>query len=105
MKVIYNNIIPFKGFAAINIFGVIFARRDIYISPKIINHEMIHTKQMKELGYVLFYVLYLFEWIVKLFIYGKNSYRNIPFECEAYKNELDLYYIKNRKHYSFLKFM
>lgn len=27
MKIIYNNIIPFPGFAAINLFGVIFARK------------------------------------------------------------------------------
>lgn len=28
MKVIYNPILPFKGFAAINLFGVVFARRE-----------------------------------------------------------------------------
>nr|DAE36180.1 MAG TPA: hypothetical protein [Bacteriophage sp.] len=27
MKIIYNDIIPFPGFAAINLFGVIFARK------------------------------------------------------------------------------
>lgn len=29
MKIIYNNIISFPGFAAINLFGVIFARKSI----------------------------------------------------------------------------
>ena len=28
MKIIYNNIIPFKGFKCINLFGVLFARKD-----------------------------------------------------------------------------
>ena len=28
MKIIYNNIIPFKGFKAMNLFGVLFVRKD-----------------------------------------------------------------------------
>lgn len=27
MKVIYNNIIPFKGYKAINLFGLVFVRK------------------------------------------------------------------------------
>lgn len=27
MKVIYNNLIPFKGYKAINIFGLVFVRK------------------------------------------------------------------------------
>lgn len=42
--IIYNNIIPFKGFDAINLFGVIFARKEYgELSDKVINHEKIHT--------------------------------------------------------------
>lgn len=29
MKIIYNNIIPFKGFKAINICGIVFVRKDV----------------------------------------------------------------------------
>lgn len=29
MKIIYNTFIPFKGFAAINLFGIIFARKSV----------------------------------------------------------------------------
>lgn len=45
MKIIYNNIIPFKGFAAINLFGVLFVRNDykLQVSDRMINHESIHT--------------------------------------------------------------
>lgn len=28
MNVIYNSIIPFKGYIAINIFGILFARKE-----------------------------------------------------------------------------
>lgn len=84
MKIIYNNIIPFPGFAAINLFGVIFARKKCRpLSETTVNHEAIHTEQMKELLYVGFYLCYLAEWIVRLFMKG-NAYRNISFEKEAY---------------------
>ena len=90
MKIIYNNIIPFKGFLAINIFGILFVRgTDRDINDVVLNHERIHTAQMKELGYILFYIIYLLEWIVRLFKKG-NAYRNISFEREAYKHERDL---------------
>jgi hypothetical protein len=74
MKTIYNNIIPFPGFAAINLFGVIFARKKYRpLSETTVNHEAIHTEQMKELLYVGFYLCYLVEWIVRLFMKGKPT--------------------------------
>ena len=51
MKVIYNRIIPFKGFKAINIFGVLFVRKGCSMREKDFNHESIHTVQMKEMLY------------------------------------------------------
>lgn len=39
MIIIRNNIIPFKGFSAINLFGILFVRKDAVISEKTINHE------------------------------------------------------------------
>ena len=83
MKIVRNHLIPFKGFIAINLFGVLFARHEAYISETVLNHKEIHTAQMKELGYVLFYVIYLIEWLIRLFLPG-NAYRNISFEREAY---------------------
>ena len=43
MKVVKNRFIPPRGFAYVNIFGVLFTRRDNSISDKTLNHEMIHT--------------------------------------------------------------
>lgn len=84
MKIVYNNVIPFNGFAAINLFGVIFARKECRpLSTSTVNHEAIHTEQMKELLYIGFYVCYVVEWLVRLFMKG-NAYRNISFEKEAY---------------------
>lgn len=104
MKIIYNNFLPFKGFLAMNLFGFLFARKGSYIDAVTINHEEIHTKQMKELLYVFFYLLYAIEWLVKVFIYldVHKAYRNISFEREAYNNEKDMYYLINRKPFSWI---
>ncbi len=103
MKVIYNSFLPIKGFTAINLLGIIFIRKGKHLSEKIKNHETIHTAQLKELFVIFFYLFYVLEWIIKLFIYGKKSYRNISFEREAYSNENQMDYLQNRKPYAFLK--
>lgn len=104
MKIIRNNIIPFKGFTAINLFGVLFVRGNANIDAKTINHEEIHTAQIKEMLYIFFYIWYFIEWIIRLFCKG-NAYRNISFEQEAYSNESDISYLINRKKYSWLKYI
>lgn len=99
MKVIRNSIIPFKGFSAINLFGVLFARPEVVITERMLNHEQIHTAQMKELGYILFYVIYFIEWLVRLMFPG-NAYRNISFEREAYDNQRYILYMETRHHFA-----
>ena len=100
MKIIYNKFIPFKGFRAINLFGVILARKGKVITPRTINHEKIHTAQMRELLYVGFYVAYLCEWIYRLIVDTKRAYRTISFEVEAYEHQCDYSYLENRKPYA-----
>lgn len=103
MKIIRNNIIPFRGFLAINLFEVLFVRGDEKVNAFTINHEKIHTVQMKEMLYILFYVWYFIEWIVRLCINYKTAYRNISFEQEAYRNQADLSYLEKRKRFGFWK--
>lgn len=111
MKIIYNSIIPFKGYKAVNILGILFVRKGCKLTDIDINHENIHTEQIKEMLYVLFYIWYLIEWLVKIAIClfkGKNlndAYYSISFEQEAYKNQYDLNYIENRKHYNWINKM
>ena len=101
MKIIYNKFIPFKGFRAMNLFGVIFAREECRaIAPYCINHEKIHTAQMKELGYIGFYALYLLEWVYRLIFHTKTAYRGISFEVEAYKHQYDYLYCNHRKRFA-----
>lgn len=104
MIIIYNSLIPFKGFQAINLFGVVFARKEYKeLSQRTLNHEAIHTAQMREMLYIGFYIWYLIEWIVKLFRYGRRAYENISFEREAYENQYDCTYLHKRKHWAWLR--
>ncbi len=116
MKIIYNSIIPFNGYSYINLFGILFGRKEYKnkINNMIINHESIHSEQMKELGYIFFYIFYFLEWIIKIpcsWFYKqphnkcitKIAYRSISFEQEAYYNENDYTYLNNRKRYNWIK--
>ena len=107
MKIIRNNIIPFKGFKAINLFGVLFVRKDAVINEITLNHEAIHTAQMKELLYIFFYIIYVVDWLIGLMAYVSFSeaYREICFEKEAYANEKDLSYLNKRKAFAFIKYL
>jgi len=98
MKIIYNKVIPFRGFSAIMLFGVIFARREYEPLPeRVINHESIHKAQAKENGgYVLYYVKYIYWWI-------RKGYRNNPFEKEAYQNDNNLLYLTMRDKHAWKK--
>ena len=99
MRIIYNNIIPFKGFSAMMLFGVIFARKSARpLSETTINHEAIHKAQAKECwGYLLYYIRYIGQWI-------KYGYSNCPFEREAYKFDRDLDYLSSRKPFAWKQF-
>lgn len=106
MKIIYNKILPVgRRFYAINLFGILFAKGPC--DNVIINHEKIHTAQMKELAYVFFYLFYILEWIVRLFQYGfsTEAYYNISFERESYCNQQDLMYLSARKPFSFMRYL
>lgn len=98
MKVIYNKFIPFKGFKAINLFGIIFARKECTLTKRDLNHEAIHTAQMKDFFYIPFYILYFLCWICNLIRYWSfdKAYKNIIFEKEAYSNEGCDDYLKHR---------
>ena len=107
MLIIENNLIPFKGFLAMNFMGIFcFVRKDAWRrqseeSKKItLNHEKIHTRQMIETGFIFFFIIYTLEWLVRLFINGSKAYDNLSFEKEAYQNQRDFHYLENRKPYA-----
>ncbi len=104
MKIVRTSILPFHGFSAINLLGILFVHNGVYLSNELINHERIHTAQQRELLYVFFYIIYIIEWLVRLTMRG-NAYRNISFEREAYANQRNLNYLKERPLYAWRHYM
>lgn len=72
-----------------------------------LNHERIHLRQQLELLVVPFFLWYGIEFVIRLLHFGttREAYRNISFEREAYKNENDLNYLKQRRAYAFSKYI
>ncbi len=103
MRVIYNKVVPFGRFRAINLCGVLFSK--VPCDDSILRHEAIHTAQMRELAYIGFYLWYVIEWLVRLIQcrHYYRAYQHIAFEREAYAHQHDPTYLPSRHHYAFLQ--
>ena len=105
--IIAKYLIP-KGFRGLTVFPFVLIKYQFDSENKVlVNHEKIHIRQQMELLVLPFFLWYFVEYAVRLLQY-KNAnlaYRNISFEREAYANELDLDYLKNRTFFSFLKYV
>ena len=80
------------------IFPFIFVRdQTSKTNSVLINHEKIHFRQQLELlfiGFIIWYYIAMF----------RKGYRGISFEKEAYENQGNLDYVKNRPWFAFLKY-
>lgn len=107
MIFISKYLIP-KGYTALTLFPFVFLKsKQLKSNYILINHEKIHLRQQLEMLIIPFYLIYVLEFIVRYFHYKtwNVAYKNISFEREAYANELDLDYLKQRKFWSFLKYL
>lgn len=109
MKIIYNRFIPFKGYKAMNFFGILFVRGKSSdpIDEVTINHESIHTKQLKEMLWIFFYIWYGIEYLIVRFKAHCQgcAYHDISLEEEAHNNDNNLNYLSQRKHYAWWKYI
>lgn len=108
VKVFYTKHLPVKGFRAINLFGLIFARKEYSpLSEHVLHHEAIHSKQMMELLVVGFYIWYIIEWLIRWIQYKDRilAYRNISFEREAFANDNNQQYLRNRPLWEFRNYL
>ena len=105
--IVTKYLIP-KGFRGLAFFPFVFLKYRLdKQNPFFLNHERIHLRQQLELLILPFYIWYFLEFFLRWIQY-KNfdlGYRNISFEREAYKNEKDLNYLKNRSFWNFLKWI
>jgi hypothetical protein len=105
--IVSKYLIP-KGYRGLTVFPFVILRNRINKNDKVlINHEKIHLRQQLELLILPFFVWYFLEFLLMFIKYkNKNSaYRNISFEREAYANEKDLNYLKERSLYKFLNYL
>lgn len=97
-----------KRFSGMAIYPFIILRNKADSNDKLfINHEKIHLKQQLELLIIPFYLWYIIEYFIRLVVTRdkQKAYLNLSFEKEAYQNEHNLNYLKDRKYYSFLKYL
>ena len=90
---------------AISLMGFVFSRG--YMSPVPKRHETVHFQQQLEMAFIFFFLFYLSFWLIGLVKYrsGVKSYRENPFEREAYSNECNKDYLTERKRYSWIKYL
>jgi len=91
--------------SAITLGPIVLSRGEISEVTK--RHETIHYQQYLETAFVGFIFLYLLTWLWGV-ITNKNpaeSYKNIPFEREAYANHHDENYLKNRKRFAWIHYI
>ena len=94
------------GISGITLFPFIILRdKALKQDKRIMNHERIHIRQQLELLVLPFYVLYLIEFGVGFLKYKNRmeAYMNISFEKEAYKNDVNLNYLNDRKWWAWVK--
>lgn len=97
-----------KGFSGMAVFPFIFTRDEFFArNNTFLNHEKIHLRQQLELLVFPFFIWYIVEFFIRWiqFKNKKQAYRNISFEREAYVNEQNIDYLKNRRFFSFIKYL
>ena len=106
--IVFSKYIVPKGYLGITIFPFVILRHNSLKQDSVlINHERIHLKQQLELLVLPFFIIYSFEFLIRLFQFKSwhLAYRNISFEREAYANEKDLDYLKSRSFWNFITYL
>jgi hypothetical protein len=86
---------------------IVLSYKEDKLNLVLINHEKIHIRQQIEMLIIPFFLWYGLEFVFRLIQYRtfNQAYLNISFEREAYQNEKNLRYLKQRSFWSFIKFM
>lgn len=109
LKRVYCQHFPLQGYVALTCFPWLFIRQSAKqrFTPTAYRHELTHAHQQVELLWLLFFIIYGLEYIVKLLItFSHNkAYHSISFEQEAYATQGKVDYNTNRKHYAWIKYV
>ena len=78
------------------------------LSERVKRHETIHFMQYKELYFIGFLLIYLYDYLYAAIIkkkgFSRESYLAIRFEQEAYDNDHKEDYLENRKAFFWKKY-
>lgn len=86
----------------------IFFQTPEYEWPYLVRHELIHFRQYYETLYIGLFILAFIEKNYLRFVKGlkgRDGYLAFSLEQEAYLNHHDEQYLKNRRPYSFVKYI
>jgi len=105
--IVAKYLIP-KGYRGMALFPFILVKYDFdRTNATFVNHEKIHLRQQLEMLVLPFFIWYFLEFLIRLIQYKNKdlAYRNISFEREAYQNETNTNYLKNRSFFQFLNYL
>ena len=110
LKKVYSKHFPFKGYLAITFCPWVFIREEYKhaYTAKIDRHETTHAFQQIETLWILFFIIYGLEYVVKFILCGfkhKRAYQSISLEQEAYEHEKEVGYNNVRYHYAWIKYI
>jgi hypothetical protein len=73
----------------------------------IIHHEKIHARQQLEMAWIFFFLWYAIEFIVRFLKLRDpmKAYKHISHEKEAFVNEDNHDYLKNRRPYAWINYL
>ena len=78
------------------------------LSERVKRHETIHFMQYKELYFIGFLLIYLYDYLYAALVkkkgFSRESYLAIRFEQEAYNNDHDLEYLEKRQKKAWKKY-
>lgn len=100
--ILVTRLVPYSAMAVWPF--ILVKKKEMRHDAMLINHERIHHRQQLEMGIVLFYLVYLVNYLFNLIKYRNHykAYREIIFEREAYAMEIDGQYLKRRKFWAFI---
>ena len=105
--IVAKYLIP-KGYRGMAVFPFVVVKYSFdKTNDTFVNHEKIHLRQQLEMLILPFFIWYFLEFLIRLIQYKNKdlAYRNISFEREAYSNETDINYLKNRSYFQFLRYI
>ena len=106
IRIVSKYLVP-NGYRGLTVFPFVFLKQREYGSDDVLlNHERIHLRQQLELLVLPFFVWYSLEFLWHFLVKRdvKSAYYSISFEREAYANEKDLHYLKQRSFWRFLNY-